>query len=226
MQKVKELCHKNGALFILDEMITGFRWHLQGAQTYYNIEPDLCTFGKGMANGFSVAALCGKREFMRIGGIKELGAERVFLTSTTHGAEMCGLGALVETIKFYKENKVVDHLWNYGRKLVSEMNAIAKELQISDYFAATGIECSPNYITKDTNKEVSLAFRTLFSQEMIKNGVLMPWIAISYAHTDKELNRTLEAVRKSLQVYAKALNEGVDKYLVGATIKPVFRKYN
>lgn len=61
---------------------------------------------------------------------------------------------------------------------------------------------------------------------MIKNGVLMPWIAISYAHTDKELNRTLEAVRKSLQVYAKALNEGVDKYLVGATIKPVFRKYN
>ena len=54
----------------------------------------------------------------------------------------------------------------------------------------------------------------------------MPWIAISYAHTDKELNRTLEAVRKSLQVYAKALNEGVDKYLVGATIKPVFRKYN
>ena len=61
---------------------------------------------------------------------------------------------------------------------------------------------------------------------MIKNGVLMPWIAISYAHTDKELNRTLEAVRKSLQVYAKALNEGVDKYLVGDTIKPVFRKYN
>ena len=226
LEKVKDLCHKNGALFILDEMITGFRWHLQGAQTYYGVEPDLCTFGKGMANGFSVAALCGKREFMRIGGIKELGAERVFLTSTTHGAEMCGLGALVETIKFYKDHKVIDHLWNYGKKLVSEMNAIAKELQISDYFAATGVECSPNYVTKDTNKEVSLAFRTLFSQEMIKNGVLMPWIAISYAHTDKELNKTLEAVRKSLQVYIKALNEGVDKYLVGTPIKPVFRKYN
>ena len=54
----------------------------------------------------------------------------------------------------------------------------------------------------------------------------MPWIAISYAHTDKELNKTLEAVRKSLQVYIKALNEGVDKYLVGSPIKPVFRKYN
>ena len=60
LQAVKDICHKDGALFILDEMITGFRWHLQGAQTYYGVEPDLCTFGKGMANGFSVA-LGGKR---------------------------------------------------------------------------------------------------------------------------------------------------------------------
>ena len=71
LNKVKEICHKDGALFIIDEMITGFRWHLQGAQTYYGVEPDLCTFGKGMANGFSVAAVGGKREFMNVGGIKE-----------------------------------------------------------------------------------------------------------------------------------------------------------
>ncbi len=226
LHKVKELCHKNEALFILDEMITGFRWHLQGAQAYYDIEPDLCTFGKGMANGFSVAALGGKREFMEIGGIKNKGAERVFLTSTTHGAEMCGLGALVETIKFYKENNVVEHMWNYGGKLIKGMNDVAKELGVNDYFEAVGIECAPNYVTKDKNQQVSLAFRTLFSQEMIKNGVLMPWIAISYAHTDKELVKTLNATRNALKVYKKALEEGVEKYLVGDVIKPVFRKYN
>lgn len=226
LQKVKELCHKNGALFILDEMITGFRWHLQGAQTYYNVEPDLCTFGKGMANGFSVAALCGKREFMKIGGIKEKGAERVFLTSTTHGAEMSGLGALVATIKFYKEHNVIEHLWNYGSKLINGLNSIAEELDIKEYFGAGGIECSPYYTTKDTKKEVSMAFRTLFSQEMIKNGVLMPVLVFSYAHGQKELDRTFEASRKSLQVYKKALEEGIDKYLVGDMVKPVFRKYN
>ena len=226
LQKVRDLCHKNGALFILDEMITGFRWHLQGAQTYYGVEPDLCTFGKGMANGFSVAALCGKREFMKIGGIKEIGAERVFLTSTTHGAEMSGLGALVETIKFYKEHDVIGHLWDYGTKIVAGMNAIAKELGIEDYFSAGGIECSPYYLTKDANKEVSMAFRTLFSQEMIKNGVLMPVIVFSYAHKQRELDRTFEATRKALQVYKKALEEGVEKYLVGEVVKPVFRKYN
>ncbi len=226
LHKVKDLCHKNGALFILDEMITGFRWHLQAAQTYYNIEPDLCTFGKGMANGFSVAALAGKREFMDIGGIKQIGKERVFLTSTTHGAEMCGLGALIQTIKFYQQHNVIDHLWNYGKKLILEMNNIAKELQINQFFEVTGIECSPSYVTKNQTKEVSLEFRTLFSQEMIKNGVLMPWVALSYAHTDVELEKTLEAVHKSLQVYAKALNDGVEKHLIGEAIKPVFRKYN
>ncbi|MFJ1490668.1 glutamate-1-semialdehyde 2,1-aminomutase [Capnocytophaga canis] len=226
LHKVKELCHKNGALFILDEMITGFRWHLQGAQVYYDVDPDLCTFGKGMANGFSVAALAGKREFMRIGGIKEEGAERVFLTSTTHGAEMCGLGALIRTIQFYKENNVVEHMWNYGRKLIRGMNEIAKEFSISECFEVGGIECSPNYITRDANKNISLAFRTLFSQEMIRNGVLMPWIAVSYSHTDVELEKTLEATREALKVYSKALNDGVEKHLQGAVIKPVFRKYN
>ena len=226
LDKLKQLCHKNGALFILDEMISGFRWHIQGAQTYYNIEPDLCTFGKGMANGFSVCALAGKKEFMKIGGIKEEGAERVFLTSTTHGAEMCGLGAFVRTVEFYKDNNVVDHLWTYGEKLINVINNIAKELNIADYFEATGIPCSPNYTTKDQSGNLSLPFRTLFSQEMIKNGVLIPWIAISYAHQDSELEFTMNAVRNSLKIYAQALNEGVEKYLVGPSIKPVFRTYN
>jgi len=226
LHQVRDLCHRNRALFILDEMITGFRWHLQGAQTYYNVEPDLCTFGVGMANGFSVAAVAGKREYMNVGGIKESGAERVFLTSTTHGAEMCGMGAFVETIKVYRQQNVVEHLWNYGEKLINGMNAIACELGVAENFNVCGIPCSPNYLTKDKNGEVSMGLRTLFSQEMIKNGVLMPWIAISLAHGEAELEKTLEATRKSLQVYARAVVDGYEKYLQGEVIKPVFRKYN
>ncbi len=226
LHKVQDLCVKNSALFILDEMITGFRWHLQGAQVYYNIEPDLCTFGKGMANGFSVCALAGKREFMKIGGIKEEGTERVFLTSTTHGAEMCGLGAFISTIEYYRKNNVVDHLWSFGNELINGINSIAKQLGVQDYFEAYGIPCSPNYSTKDHDGNPSLPFRTLFSQEMIKNGVLMPWIAISYAHRSDELDFTMNAVRNSLDTYSKALESGIDKFLVGAVIKPVFRTFN
>jgi len=225
LHKVKDLCHKNGAVFILDEMITGFRFGLHGAQKYYNIVPDLCTFGKGMANGFSVAALMGKREIMEIGGIKNEGVERVFLVSTTHGAEMCGLGALVETIKVIQDENVIDHFWSYGKKLIDGMNFISKDLGLSEYFYVEGTPVNPNYICKDIDG-ISLPFRTLFSQEMIKNRVLMPWIAISYAHEEKELDITLKAVYNSLRVYKEALRLGVEQFLEGDAIKPVFRKYN
>ncbi len=226
LHKVKELCRKYEAVFILDEMITGFRWHLKGAQYYYDIEADLCTFGKAMANGFSVAAVAGKREIMELGSIEKKGQERLFLLSTTHGAEMNGLGAFVETMKFMKENKVVDYLWSYGEKLINLMNKTAKEFAIEKSFIVGGIECSPYYLTFDKNGENSLGLRTLFAQEMIKNGVLIPWIAISYAHGEKELELTKKALEKTFEVYKKAVNEGYEKYLIGDVIKPVFRKYN
>jgi glutamate-1-semialdehyde 2,1-aminomutase len=226
LAKVKKLCNKNQAVFVLDEMITGFRWHLQGAQTYFNIEPDLCTFGKAMANGFAVAALGGKREIMDLGGILENGNERVFLTSTTHGAEMSALGAFLKTIEILKRDKVIDHFWSYGQKLVDGLNNISKELGLQDLFYAEGYPCSPNYTTKDRNGVPSLTYRTLFSQEMIKNGVLMPYIAISYSHQSEELEKTLLAANSALKVYHKAIEEGVENYLQSAVIKPVFRKYN
>lgn len=226
LHQVKNLCTKNSSLFILDEMITGFRWHLQGAQTYYNIEPDLCTFGKGMANGFAVAAVAGKREIMNIAGIQKEGAERVFLTSTTHGAEMSALGAFIKTIEVIKRDHVIEHFWEYGKKLRDGMNAIAKEIGIEDQFYTEGYPCSLNYVTKDKDGTISLAFRTLFSQEMIRQHVMMPWIALCFSHQDKELAITLNAVRNSLMVYKNALNDGIEKYLHSKVIKPVFRKYN
>ena len=226
LHKVKKLCEENGALFILDEMITGFRWHLSGAQKKYNVVADLATFGKAMANGYSVAALTGRRDVMNLGSIKEEGAERVFLVSTTHGAEMNGLAAFIKTVELFKKNNVIEHIWDYGKKLTEGMNQIAKDLNISENFKMVGVSCSPNYLTYDKQGNKSLALRTLFSQEMIKNGVLIPWISISYSHGEKELEITLEATRKSLEVFKKALNEGVEKYLVGDIIKPVFRKYN
>ncbi|MCX6235974.1 MAG: glutamate-1-semialdehyde 2,1-aminomutase, partial [Bacteroidia bacterium] len=172
------------------------------------------------------AALMGKRDIMKIGGIKDEGAERVFLISTTHGAEMCGLGALVETIKVYEELDVVGHLWSYGKKLMSGMNQIASEMGIGEYFFIEGVPVSPNYGCKDSKKQISLGLRTLFSQEMIKHGVLMPWIAFSYSHGEPELQQTLEATHKALNMFKLALEDGYEKYLQGKVVKPVFRQFN
>jgi len=226
LKKTQQVTHKNGALFILDEMITGFRWDFQGAQKFYGITPDLSTFGKAMANGFAVAALTGKREIMSLGNIKNLGQERVFLTSTTHGAEMSSLGAFIKTMEILQRDFVIAHFWDYGKKLKIGINQIAVDLGLSSNFYVEGYDCSLNYVTKDNHGNVSLDFRTLFAQEMINNNVIMPYIALSQSHGDLELEITLNAVRESLKVYKKALENGLEKYLQGPSIKPVFRKFN
>ena len=226
LHAVQTLCREKGALFILDEMITGFRWSLQGAQGYFGVQPDLTTFGKGMANGFSVAAVTGRREIMEVGAINKPGEERTFLLSTTHGGEMCGLGAFIETMAIYQEKDVCRHLWDYGARLRDGFNAIARECGVADYFKIDGPAICLNYVTMDEVNAFSLKFRTLFAQEMIKGGVLIPWIAVSLAHGDEELDITLTAARNALNVYASALTDGVENFLVGPEVKPVFRKYN
>lgn len=226
LQQVQKLCAKHGIVFVLDEMITGFRWHMKGAQHLYDVTPDLSTFGKAMANGFSVACVAGRREIMQLGSIEFEGRERVFLLSTTHGAEMCGLGAFVATMKFMKKNHVIEHLWEYGNALLNMMSQKAASHGLSQYFRVAGVACSPYYLTFDASGVGSMPLRTLFSQEMIRQGVLMPWIALSYRHGAAELAKTAEAVDAALVVYKQAVADGVDKYLVGPAIKPVFRKHN
>lgn len=226
LHQVQQLTKQNGALFILDEMITGFRMDIKGAQNYFGINPDLSTFGKAMANGMAVAALTGKREIMSLGNILNVGQERVFLTSTTHGAEMGALGAFIKTVDIIERDDVISHYFNYGDLLKSGMNQIAKDLGISDYFTVEGYPTMLNYVTKNEQGQVCLSFRTLFSQELINNGVLMPYISISYSHKETELELTLNATKKALMVYKAALTHGISNYLNGPSIKPVFRKYN
>ena len=113
LEGVRALCTDNGALLVFDEMITGFRYALHGAQDLYGVVPDLSTFGKALANGFSLSALCGKREFMRLGG-RESEDDDVFLLSTTHGAELPALAAAVATIDVY-EREPVDRAHAIGR---------------------------------------------------------------------------------------------------------------
>lgn len=226
VKKVVDLAHQNGALFILDEMITGFRWDFQGAQNFYGITPDLSTFGKAMANGFAVAALTGKREIMSLGNIDVPGQERVFLTSTTHGAEMGALGAFIKTMDILQRDAVVKHFWEYGSKLKQGMNGIAHELGIDQYFYVEGYPCSLNYVTKNSDGQVSLDYRTLFAQELMRQSVMMPYIALCQSHGIDELEITLNAVYESLTLYKKALEDGFEKYLKGSAIKPVFRKFN
>lgn len=226
LHAVRALCDTHSALLILDEMITGFRWHVGGAQAFFGVEPDLCTFGKGMANGFSVSAVGGRRDVMQVGSIDQPDMERTFLLSTTHGAEMPGLGAFIETARIYRTEDVCGHLWSYGAQFRRVFEAATARHGLTQHVALDGPDICLSYITRDASGSSSLEFRTLFAQEMVKRGVMIPWIAISQSHGDAELAITAEALDGALGVYREALDKGIGYFLVGPAIRPVFRVRN
>jgi glutamate-1-semialdehyde 2,1-aminomutase len=225
LQEVQRLCARHGALFVLDEMITGFRWHLGGGQEYYGVVPDLASFGKAMGNGFSVSALVGKREIMALGGLQHDG-DRVFLLSTTHGAETHSLAAAIEVMRIYQREKVVEHLWHQGERLRDGLRQVADGLGLPEHFQVLGLPCNLVYATRDEKRQPSQAFRTLFLQEMIKRGFIMPSMVVSFSHSDEDIDRTVEAAGEALRVYRRALEDGIEKHLVGRPVKPVMRQRN
>jgi glutamate-1-semialdehyde 2,1-aminomutase len=225
LQQVKELCEQCGAVLIFDEMITGFRWHLGGAQKFHGVIPHLSTFGKAMGNGFAISALVGTREIMRLGGLDHEQA-RVFLLSTTHGAETHALAASLETIRIYREHNVVEFLWRQGERLRTLVKQSIAENQLQGFFEVLGRPCNLVFATNDREGNRSQAFRTLFLQELIKRGVIAPSFVVSFSHCDADIDRTAEAVYEAHVVYRQALDEGIEKYLEGRPVKPVNRKYN
>jgi glutamate-1-semialdehyde 2,1-aminomutase len=226
LHRVQEICNREGTLFILNEMTTGFRWHASGAQHFYGIVPDLSCFGKAMGNGFSLSALAGKREFMRLGGLDHTDLPRVFLLSTTHGAETHAMAAGIATMEIYRTEPVIEHLNRQGSRLKAGMEEAARRHGVSAFVHPVGRPCCLAYATRDRDGNPSQAFRSLFLQETIRRGVLMPSLTVSYAHQDADIDYTLEAIDGALDVYARALEDGAERYLVGRPAQAVYRRFN
>jgi len=224
--EARRICHENGALFILDEMITGFRWHRHGAQYLYGVDPDLACFGKALANGFSVSALAGKREFMRLGGLEHTDRPRVFLLSTTHGGETHGLAAAIATMRIYRDEPVIEHLYRQGDLLREGIEDVARTHGLEHHIKVSGRSCCMVYSTLDQELRPSQDFRSLFLQETIKRGVLMPSLVVSYTHRDEDIAQTIEAVDGAMAIYARALEDGADRFLVGRPSETVYRRFN
>jgi glutamate-1-semialdehyde 2,1-aminomutase len=223
--QLQDLCARDGALLVLDEMLTGFRHHLRGAQGMYGLTPDLSTFGKALGNGFAVSALAGKREIMERGGLGH-DHERVFLLSTTHGGETHAMAAAIATMRVYREEPVIETLYARGERLRTGVTEVARSIGVDGYFEVLGRDSNLVFATRDADRRPSQPFRTLFLQEMVSRGVLAPSFVVTYSHTEEDIDRTIAAVAESLVVYARALEDGPDQYLQGRPVKPVFRRYN
>lgn len=224
LEQVKKLAHDNGALLVFDEMITGFRWHLKGAQHLYGVTADLSTFGKALANGFSVSALAGRKDIMRLGG-SDHDFERVFLLSTTHGAETHALAAAIATMDFYSRHPVVETLYARGEQLrIGIENAVAHH-GLTGYVELVSRDSNLLFGTRDMDKKPSQAMRTLFMQEMIRGGIIAPSFVVSYSHSRSDVDRTIDAAAAALRVYREALDGDIHRYVQGTSVKPVFRRH-
>jgi glutamate-1-semialdehyde 2,1-aminomutase len=220
---LRRLCDIHGVVLILDEIITGFRWDVRGAQHVYGIDPDLCTFGKGLANGLPVSALAGRRDLMRLGGFVA-DRDRVFLLSQTYGGEPWAMAAVLATIDAYQREGVTDRLHAAGATLRAAVESEVAQHGLQDYVQLNGRDCNLVFATRDAAGNRSQDFRTVFLQELLRGGVLAPSFVVSYSHDDRAIEQTVEAVAAALSVYLRALEEGPTAVLAGRPVQPALRR--
>jgi glutamate-1-semialdehyde 2,1-aminomutase len=226
LQKVSELCTKHGVVFILDEMISGFKWSIKGAQDYFGVRPDLSTWGKGIANGFSCCALTGRADIMELGGIRHQGDDKLFLISTTHGAETTGLAALIATVDAFEREGMIASNWERGAALRRRLDESIARHGLTNHLEVKGYPCLLSVVCRNGSRIPDDAYRTLLMQEMIARGVLFQGLFYTtWSHQVAELDRQVAAFDEACVVYAKAIDVGsCDGVLVGPPVKPVFRR--
>lgn len=222
---LRALADEHGVVLIFDEMITGFRWSEAGAQGLYGVTPDLSTFGKALGNGFAVSALAGRRELMERGGFHH-SHERVFLLSTTHGAETHALAAAMAVLRIYVEDGITARLHERGDRLAAGVREAAAAMDVAEHVLVRGRSSNLVFATLDGAGQPSQEYRTLFLRQLIEGGVLAPSFVASSALTDSDIARTVDVVGQACAVYRKALDhDDPTAWLRGRPVRPAFRRY-
>jgi glutamate-1-semialdehyde aminotransferase len=199
LEAVRELANQYHCLLIFDEIRSGFRCSLGGAQKLFGVTPDLSTFGKAMANGYAIAALVGKEEYMQVL------ADKVFLSSTFF-PNSDGIVAAIKTIEILERDRILDVVAAKGRKFGAEVEKVVEESGVPVNF--TGAPWMPYITFKKDEAGLYKKLRTEYYTQLIRRNVFMqPYHHgyICYRHTDEDLAYTVEAIRESLAEVKKML---------------------
>ncbi|MDB4918512.1 aminotransferase class III-fold pyridoxal phosphate-dependent enzyme [Mucilaginibacter sp.] len=218
LKELAEVCKANGTLLIFDEMWTGFRIAIGGAQEYFDVKADLAVYSKACANGMPIALLTGRADVMELFNLE------VF-SYTTFGGEALSLAACIATINELRDKNVPQYLDEKGALMKDGYNKIAIETGMDLYTRCIGYNCR-SMITFTPEAGHGLEVKTLMQQEMIKRGVL--WAGfhnMCYNHSDEDIAYTLSAYRDVMPIMKAAILSGnIKQYLKGDVIDAVFRK--
>lgn len=192
LEKVKELTHQYGAVLVFDEIRTGFRVSLGGAQKEFGVTPDLATFGKAMANGYAISAVVGKREVM------DVLVDKVFLSSTFFPNSLAQIAAL-KTIEILQRDNVLGKIREKGNMFATKLSKIAAESKVKVEFS--GGPWMPFITFVPDEQKLYKARRVQFYTHLIRRGVfLQPYHHgyIAYRHTDEDLNYAADCIAEAL----------------------------
>jgi len=217
LEKVKMLTHQNGAVLIFDEMITGFRYANGGAQEYFNVTPDLATFGKALANGYPLSAVAGKKEIMEL-------MEEIFF-SFTFGGETLSLAAALDTMKKLEKKSAIKKTITLGERLIKDFNQLIKKLQLEEIVSIVGHPTWTHLVFKDAGGYTQWHFKTFYLQEMFAAGILIIGSHnLSYAHTSKEIDSLLSVYEHFFNKLKKAIeNKTLETLLLVKPLLPLFK---
>ncbi len=217
LEGVRAAAHRHGAVLIFDEIVSGFRWAVGGAQEYFGVVPDLATFGKGMANGLPLAAVVGRTELMRE-------FEDIFVSST-FGGDTLALAAARAVLAEYRLRPVIEHLWKIGRRFQDGFRRAVSRTGVP--VECVGFPVHPKIVFKNEGDEVRRLLMSLFLQETARRGVIFHFAGfnVSFSHRDADVDETLVACEEALRILAQALDDGrIAERLDGKPYGEVFRR--
>jgi len=217
LENVKELTHKNNAILIFDEMITGFRYSIGGAQELFGVKPDLATFGKGMANGYPLSAVVGSNKIMQK-------MEDIFFSST-FGGETLSLAAANAVIGKYKQHDIIGHFLKIGKYLIKQLQKLLDDKYLSGIFTIAGHPSWSFLQIKPQKKYTVIEIKTFFLQEMFKRGILtLGSHNISFSHTIEDIDKLIAVYADVLPIVKQHINnQTLLENIQGEVLKPLFK---
>lgn len=217
LEKVKELTHKEGAVLIFDETVTGFRYANGGAQEFFGVTPDLATFGKGLANGYPVSAVAGKKEIMKL-------MEDVFF-SFTFGGETLSLAAALATLKTLQKKPVIATIVETGEYLMKHLNALIKSNNLDDFISIQGYPCWSFLVMNETKWATNEELKTLFMQVMFEYGIfILGTHNLSYSHTKEDVDELLKGYANFFKILlAVKKDNNMSAVLKAKPLVPLFK---
>ncbi|MBU2869963.1 aminotransferase class III-fold pyridoxal phosphate-dependent enzyme [Colwellia sp. E2M01] len=217
LEGAKAICHHHGALFIFDETITGFRFDLGGAQALFDVTPDLATFGKGMANGYPISAVVGRKDIMML-------MEDIFFSGTFAG-ETLSLVATKSVLAELQNKPILEHIHSMGQLLIDGLDSLIEQYQAHDWLSVCGHASWSFFMIKDKGDYSAIELKSLFLQNMLENGILINASHnLNYAHKKQDIENLLRIYEQTIKLLIETIEQkSFAMVFHGKLLEPVFR---